>query len=257
MSSPLKPLKKLGQHFLVNDVIASDIASAIKLSNQDYNTLIEIGPGTGVLTYHLQKLKLCDFYAVEIDSRSVEYLQKIFPSISKNIIEGDFLKIDLDFIKDKQYGIIGNFPYNISSQILFKVYENWEQIPELVGMFQDEVAKRLCSPPGNKNYGILSVLLQAYYKMEYLFQVTPEHFNPRPKVNSAVIRMQRKTDAGPDCDPKKFKMIIKAAFNQRRKTLRNSLKSFSREGIPTMPYSDKRPEQLSHIQFAEIVNALF
>ena len=257
MSSPIRPIKKLGQHFLINDIIAGDIVKSLNPKKQNYDSLVEIGPGTGVLTQYLIKLNFNDFFALEIDERAVTYLRQKFPLFSDNFIEEDFLTNDLSFLHHKQFGIIGNFPYNISSQILFKLYENWEQIPELVGMFQDEVAKRICSPPGNKNYGILSVLLQAYYSTEYLFQVTPENFNPPPKIKSGVIRLQRKSEAGPNCDAKKFKMIVKTAFNQRRKILNNSLKSLLPPDIVSFPYSNKRPEQLSYVEFAEIVNSLY
>jgi 16S rRNA (adenine1518-N6/adenine1519-N6)-dimethyltransferase len=257
MTSPIRPLKKLGQHFLNNSLIAGNIANSVNPVKLNYNTLIEIGPGTGVLTQHLLELNIPNFYAIEIDTRAVDFLKQQYPLFSDNIIEGDFLESDLAFSKNKQFGIIGNFPYNISSQILFKVYENRELIPEVVGMFQDEVAKRICSEPGNKNYGILSVLLQTFYTTEYLFQVLPENFNPVPKVTSGVIRLQRKTDSDPGCDLKKFKIVIKTAFNQRRKIISNSLKSIIPEGQAKLPYADKRPEQLSYQQFAEITRELF
>ena len=257
MSSPIRPLKKLGQHFLINDIIAGDIVKSLNPKKLNYNSLVEIGPGTGVLTQYLIKLELKNFFALEIDERAVTYLRQKFPLLSDKFIETDFLVNDLSFLNNKQFGIIGNFPYNISSQILFKLYENWEQIPELVGMFQDEVAKRICSPPGNKNYGILSVLLQAYYSTEYLFQITPDNFNPPPKINSGIIRLQRKLDAGPNCDAKKFKIIVKTAFNQRRKILKNSLKSLIPSDLESFPYSNKRPEQLAYNEFAEIVNSFY
>ncbi len=256
MNKGIRPLKHLGQHFLKDESVCERIVTALNPKLCGYDQLLEIGPGTGVLTKYLLKVEVARFYAIELDTRSVEYLKVNYPELGERLINSDFLSMDIGFLDGKQFGIAGNFPYNISSQILFKVLDNWQLIPELIGMFQDEVALRICSAPGNKTYGILSVLLQAYYTTEYLFQVPPHVFIPPPKVNSGVIRLRRKPDPGPGCDPVFFKKIVKAGFNQRRKTLRNSLKTILGGTSTNFPYSDKRPEQLDFNQFAEIVNCV-
>jgi len=257
MTRQVKPLKKLGQHFLVDQVIAEQITDLLEPNKLNYNTVLEIGPGTGVLSRYLKDKHFKDYFMIEIDDRSVSFLKGQFPELSDNILHEDFLSSDLSFIGTHQFAIIGNYPYNISSQILFRLLDIWEQVPELVGMFQNEVAKRICSGPGNKTYGILSVLLQAYYTTSYMFEVPPDKFDPPPKVNSGVIRLQRKSEPGPGCDAKKFKTVVKTAFNQRRKTLRNSLKPLVANQQIALPFADKRPEQLGFEQFAEIVHAIY
>jgi len=249
----VRPKKHLGQHFLIDENIAAKIAGSLAVDTQ---SVLEIGPGKGVLTKHLLN-KDYNLKVIEIDPESVDFLSANFPSLKGKIISADFLRHDLSKNFNEPYSIIGNFPYNISSQILFKVLENKEQIPELVGMFQKEVAERIASPPGNKQYGILSVLLKAYYDIEYLFTVSEQVFYPPPKVKSAVIRLTRHTTSYPDIDEKLFFRIVKAGFNQRRKTLRNSLKN---AGYPTEKLTGdiflKRPEQLSVAQFLKIVHSI-
>jgi 16S rRNA (adenine1518-N6/adenine1519-N6)-dimethyltransferase len=242
--------KHLGQHFLNDLTIAQNIVDSLTTPNP----VLEIGPGMGVLTQFLVKRPDTDLHVIEIDTESVEYLEEHFPQLKSRIISGDFLKLDLHKVMKAPFSIIGNFPYNISSQILFKLIDYKDDIPELVGMFQKEVAMRVAAPPGNKDYGILSVLLQAWYDIEYLFTVNENVFTPPPKVKSAVIRLKRndKTDLG--CDAKLFKQVVKATFNQRRKAIRNSLKLiyFDREAIKDHELLTKRPEQLSVAQFVEL-----
>lgn len=243
--------KHLGQHFLKDEQIASDIADS--LTEKGYKNVLEIGPGMGVLIKYLLKKDL-KTYVIEIDTESVEYLKVHYLNLADRIISKDFLKINLvDFFGDEQVAIIGNFPYNISSQIVFKTIDNRHQIPEFGGMFQKEVAERIAAKHGNKTYGILSVLAQAYYDVEYLFTVPPDVFNPPPKVDSGVMRMIRKENYTLPVDDALFKKVVKTAFNQRRKTLRNSLK--------TLNLSDKlredaifalRPEQISVQDFISL-----
>ena len=247
--------KFLGQHFLTDESIAERIA--LSLSGNTHN-LLEIGPGMGVLTKYLVNNARYSFKAIEIDRESVEYLHNHYPGLS--VIEGDFLRIDLDKIftdHDSQFAIIGNFPYNISSQILFRVFEQRNSIPEVVGMFQKEVAERIAAGPGSKTYGILSVLLSAFYNIEYLFTVHEHVFNPPPKVKSAVIRLTRNNVQQLDCDEKLFVRVVKTGFNQRRKTLRNALKALdcSLENIPETLLA-KRAEQLSVADFVSITTQL-
>lgn len=250
---PLKPKKYLGQHFLKDSNISKKIAEG--LISKKLNTIIEIGPGMGILTQHLINNKTPTFF-VEIDNDFVNYLNKKFPEIEKSIINKDFLKIDLDQFKPP-IGLIGNFPYNISSQILFKLIENRKKTEELVGMFQFEVAKRVCAPPGSKTYGILSVLVQAFYSTEFLFSLTPSHFNPPPKVDSGVIRLTKKNIDDLGCDEKLFFKIVKTSFQQRRKTLRNSLKSFNlSNNIKEGAIFEKRPEALSVDDFILLTNII-
>ena len=217
--------------------------------------MLEIGPGMGVLTQFLLK-KDSEVFVVEIDKESVIYLKTNFPQINNHIIEGDFLKLPLKEIFKEPFALIGNFPYNISSQILFKALEHKDIIPEIVGMFQKEVAERVASQPGNKNYGIISVLLQAYYDIEYLFTVNEDVFTPPPKVKSGVIRLIRKENQTLDCDEKLFKRVIKTAFNQRRKTLRNALKSITLvDEKKAEPYLGLRAEQLSVDDFIQLTQS--
>lgn len=240
--------KFLGQHFLKDLTVAQRIAETISSGR-----VLEIGPGMGVLTQFLLKNPNIDLTAIEIDRESVAYLQEWYPEL--HLIEGDFLKLELTTLYPKgEFCVIGNYPYNISSQIFFKVLENKDRIPVCSGMIQKEVAERLASKPGNKAYGILSVLLQAYYDIEYLFTVDEHVFNPPPKVKSAVIRMTRNSRQHLDCDEELFKKVVKTAFNQRRKQMRNSLQALVGKGNPLLenPIFTKRPEQLSVEEFVEI-----
>ncbi|MCQ2298648.1 MAG: 16S rRNA (adenine(1518)-N(6)/adenine(1519)-N(6))-dimethyltransferase RsmA [Bacteroidales bacterium] len=245
--------KFLGQHFLKDERIAERIAQS--LSGEVANVL-EIGPGMGVLTKYLVQNEKLNFWAIEIDTESVEYLHNHYPSL--NVIEGDFLKLDVSTLfKDQPFAVIGNFPYNISSQILFKVYDNRNAVPEVVGMFQKEVAERVAAKPGSKTYGILSVLLSAFYNTEYLFTVDEHVFNPPPKVKSAVIRLRRNEVSALDCDEKLFTTVVKTGFNQRRKTMRNALKPIGKS-LANIPEDllMKRAEQLSVADFVMITKLL-
>ncbi len=247
--------KHLGQHFLKDEIIAEKIADT--LTENGYKNVLEIGPGMGVLTKYLLKKNVITS-VIEIDRESIEYLKVHFLNLSERIINDDFLKIDISkLFQGEQVAIIGNFPYNISTQIVFKTIENRNLIPELCGMFQKEVAKRISEKPGTKVYGITSVLTQAFYDVEYLFTVPPSVFDPPPKVESGVIRLIRKEDYSLPVDVDFFFKVVKTAFNQRRKTLRNSLKSFQlsdklREDV----IFAKRPEQLSVQQFIELTKTL-
>lgn len=249
----VKAKKHLGQHFLTDQNVALRIVES--LENTEI-PILEIGPGTGVLTQHL--VDYPQFYAAEVDTESVEFLRSNYPQLSGKLLEGDVLKMNLQHYFDDKFSIIGNFPYNISSQIFFKVLENKSQIEEVVGMIQKEVAVRIAEPPGSKSYGILSVLLQAYYDIEYLFTVHEHVFDPPPKVKSAVIRLKRNNVESLDCDEKAFFRIVKRAFNQRRKMLRNSLKQniAGREELIEMPIFNKRPEQLSVAEFVNLTQLL-
>lgn len=255
MRSPVKPKKFLGQHFLKDMDIARRIAET--MIGYAGLPILEIGPGTGVLTRFLLAAGH-DLTVVEIDRESVAYLRAHFPELDNRILEEDFLKLRLDKIFSGRFCVIGNYPYNISSQIFFKVLDYKDLIPCCSGMIQKEVAERMASGPGNKNYGILSVLMQAWYDIEYLFTV-PEHvFEPPPKVKSAVIRMTRNkvTDLG--CSEQLFKQVVKTSFNQRRKTLRNSLKPILGKECPLYesPIFDKRPEQLSVDQLISLTKEI-
>ncbi len=243
--------KHLGQHFLKNESIAQDIADSLTLNG--YDNVLEIGPGMGVLTKYLLK-KDVTTHVIEIDRDSVEYLKIHYLNLASRIIEKDFLKIDLAAIfGDKQFAIIGNFPYNISTQIVFKTIEYRHQIPEFSGMFQKEVAKRIAEKEGSKVYGILSVLTQAFYDVEYLFTVPPTVFDPPPKVDSGVIRLIRKKDYSLPVNERLFFRVVKTAFNQRRKMLRGSLKSFNlSDKLREDTIFAQRPEQLSVKQFIEL-----
>ena len=245
--------KHLGQHFLNDLNIAQKIADS--LHYQAYKQVLEIGPGMGVLTQFLLQ-KDSEVFVIEIDTESVVYLKTHFPQLNNQIIEGDFLKIPINEIFKEPFAMIGNFPYNISSQILFKAFEYKDMIPEIAGMFQKEVAERIASHPGNKNYGIISVLLQAFYDIEYLFTVNENVFTPPPKVKSGVIRLIRKENQTLDCDEKLFKRVVKTAFNQRRKTLRNALKSITLvDEKKAEPYLGLRAEQLSVDDFIQLTQS--
>lgn len=252
-SSFVRPKKSLGQHFLHDKNVAEKIVGALKATSPQASVL-EVGPGMGVLTRILLGVEQFNLKVVEIDRDSVAYLSMHFPELK--IIEGDFLESDLTKIFPEKFSIIGNFPYNISSQILFKVYENKNHIWQVVGMLQKEVADRIAAPHGNKTYGILSVLLQAYYRIDYLFKVPPGVFNPPPKVMSAVVRLERNDRITLPCDEVLFKQVVKQGFNNRRKTLRNALKNLILPAFQAQPEGslaiflkhemlNKRAEQLS------------
>ncbi|HET8887124.1 MAG TPA: 16S rRNA (adenine(1518)-N(6)/adenine(1519)-N(6))-dimethyltransferase RsmA [Salinimicrobium sp.] len=243
--------KHLGQHFLKDENIAQKIAETLSFSN--YKNVLEIGPGMGVLTKYLFAEDR-NVHVVEIDTESVAYLQEHYPKLENKIHSEDFLKYDVKQIfGEEQFAIIGNFPYNISSQIVFKTLEIRELVPEFSGMFQKEVAQRICEKEGSKTYGILSVLVQAFYEAEYLFTVPPSVFNPPPKVDSGVLKLTRKKEYHLACDESLFFRIVKTAFQQRRKTLKNSLKIFN---LPEIITEDsifgRRPEQLSTAQFIDL-----
>jgi len=247
----VKPKKYLGQHFLNDEMIAKKIADALTL--EGYADVLEIGPGMGVLTKYILE-KPITTYVIEIDPESVEYLQANFLNLAPRIIQENVLKYDFSSaFGTRPFAIIGNFPYNISTQIVFKALENRDQIPEFAGMFQKEVAQRICETKGSKIYGILSVLVQAFYEADYLFTVPPSVFIPPPKVESGVLRLTRKADYSLPCDEKLFFRVVKSAFQQRRKTLRNSLKTYYlSDNLKANTIFDKRPEQLSVQAFIDL-----
>ncbi|MCG2430039.1 16S rRNA (adenine(1518)-N(6)/adenine(1519)-N(6))-dimethyltransferase RsmA [Aequorivita xiaoshiensis] len=250
------PAKKhLGQHFLKDEAIAEKIGDTLTLKG--YKNILEIGPGMGVLTKYLVN-KDAEIIAMDLDAESIVYLKENYKNKNLKIIEADFLKYDLsELFNDEQFSITGNFPYNISTQIVFKMLEWKEQIPEFTGMFQKEVAQRICEKEGSKAYGILSVLTQAFYDAEYLFTVPPTVFNPPPKVDSGVLRLKRKADYSLPCDEKMLYKVVKTAFQQRRKTLRNSLKSFNiSDKLKEDTIFGQRPEQLSVSQFITLTKKL-
>jgi len=255
MINKVRPKKFLGQHFLTDMTIAERIADTL----EDFKHLpvVEVGPGMGVLTQYLIA-KGHNLKVVELDRESVPYLEQHFPALEGRIIEADFLQLSVDQLFEGEFSLIGNYPYNISSQIFFKVLENKERIPVCSGMIQKEVAERMAAKPGCKAYGILSVLMQAFYDIEYLFTVSEDVFNPPPKVKSAVIRMVRNDNKSLNCDEKLFKTVVKTAFNQRRKQMRNSLKPLVGKDFSQfeLPIFDKRPEQLSVAQFEELTNLI-
>ncbi|GGC82884.1 ribosomal RNA small subunit methyltransferase A [Flavobacterium lutivivi] len=251
----VKAKKHLGQHFLTDENIAKKIADTLQLDG--YEIVLEIGPGMGVLTKYLLE-KNIETYVIEIDAESVEYLNAHYPKLHGKIISKDFLKYNLnEILLGKPFALIGNYPYNISSQIVFKCLEMRNQIPEFSGMFQKEVAERICEKKGSKIYGILSVLAQAFYEVEYLFTVHENVFNPPPKVKSGVMRMKRKENFQLPCNEKLFFTVVKTAFNQRRKTLRNSLKSLIiSDNLKEDSIFALRPEQLSVEQFIELTQKI-
>jgi len=251
MTDKVRAKKHLGQHFLKDEDVAKKIADTLTLNG--YKNILEIGPGMGVLTKYLLE-KPVTTYVCEIDSESVTYLRAHYLQLSDKIIEKDFLKYDLTTtFQQEPFAIIGNFPYNISTQIVFKTLEMRDQIPEFSGMFQKEVAQRICAPHGNKTYGILSVLTQVFYEAEYLFTVPPDVFDPPPKVESGVMRLTRKENYTLPCDEKLFFRVVKTAFQQRRKTLRNSLKTFNlSDNLKEDVIFGQRPEQISVQQFVEL-----
>ncbi|WP_019039437.1 16S rRNA (adenine(1518)-N(6)/adenine(1519)-N(6))-dimethyltransferase RsmA [Psychroflexus tropicus] len=255
----VKAKKHLGQHFLKDEEVSERIAKTLQKNN--YSQVLEIGPGMGVLTKYL--LKAYDrFVVMDLDRESIAYLNSTFKNEHKiednskafEVVEADFLKVDLQqYFEDQQFAVIGNFPYNISTQIVFKALEYKTQIPEFSGMFQKEVAERICAKEGSKIYGILSVLTQAFYEAEYLFTVPPEAFDPPPKIHSGVLRLKRRENYELPCEEKKLRDVVKTAFQQRRKTLRNSLKKFNLSPeLREEPIFAKRPEQLSVEEFIEL-----
>lgn len=253
-SNKVRPKKALGQHFLTDQGVAQAIVAALNGAVP----VLEVGPGMGVLTQYLLKRSDIDLKVVEIDSESVAWLLEHFPEISKGLYEADFLKLDLSHLFDGDFAVIGNFPYNISSQIFFKVLDYRYQVPEVVCMIQKEVAERIAAGPGSKTFGILSVLLQAWYDIEYLFTVGEGCFVPPPKVKSAVVRLTRNSRGSLDCDENLFKQIVKTTFNQRRKTIRNSIRpllSARPAGTEGLPFLDARPEQLSVEEFITLTQA--
>lgn len=257
MRDQVRAKKNLGQHFLRDESIAHDIVKALKHTD-NYTNVLEVGPGMGVLTKYLIEETSFKTFIIDIDRESIAYLKKHYPALNEHVIEGDFLQLDLiKLFNDKPFAVIGNFPYNISTEILFKVLDNKNKVPEVVGMFQKEVAERVAAKPRNKTYGITSVLLQAYYDIEYLFTVDEHVFNPPPKVKSAVIRLTRNNVDVLPCNEKLFKQIVKAGFNQRRKTLRNSIKAFQlKPEFKENDYLSKRAEELSVDDFVALTNMI-
>ena len=249
--SEVRAKKALGQHFLTDQSIARSIVDALSVS--DVRDVLEVGPGMGVLTQYLLQRPDLDLKMVELDGESVAYLMRHFPGMEGKLLEADYLKLDLHKIFPGSYRVIGNFPYNISSQIFFNILEDKDLVPEVVCMIQKEVADRIAEPPGSKTYGILSVLLQAWYDIEYVLSVGPGAFNPPPKVKSAVIRLKRNSRTELGCDEKLFKQVVKTAFNQRRKTLRNALKPLLKEGADTSdPIFELRAEKLGVEDFVRL-----
>lgn len=247
--------KALGQHFLTDQSVAARIVAS--LTENGVRDVLEIGPGMGVLTGYLLKRDDIDLRLVELDGESVEYLLTHFPGMQGRLYQADYLRLDIHTLFQGQYRVIGNFPYNISSQIFFKILEDKDRIPEVVCMIQKEVADRIAEKPGTKTYGILSVLLQAWYDIDYIISVGSGAFSPPPKVQSAVIRLRRNSRRSLGCDEKLFKTVVKTAFNQRRKTLRNALKPLLSENTDSsLPIFSLRAERLSVEDFAELTNLL-
>lgn len=250
----VKAKKHLGQHFLMDQQIAKKIVDSVDY--ESCSNVVEIGAGMGVLTQYVFEKPNLDFYIVELDNESVEYLEANFLSKRFALLNLDFLALDLAKEFPADITVLGNFPYNISSQIMFKVLENRQQVSQVVGMFQKEVAQRFAAKPGSKQYGIISVLLQAFYEVEYLFTVGPNVFNPPPKVDSGVIRFVRNSTVSLPCDEEAFFKLVKLGFNQRRKKLSNSLKPVLQDKLDH-PLMDKRPEQLSVAEFVELTNLIY
>jgi 16S rRNA (adenine1518-N6/adenine1519-N6)-dimethyltransferase len=248
--------KHLGQHFLTDKNIAAKIVESLRPGDK-YRQVLEVGPGMGVLSDFLLQKNELEVHLIDIDTESYEFLQKKYPQLGQKLINADFLEMDFTAYFPGPMAVIGNFPYNISSQILFKILDNRRQVLEVVGMFQKEVAERCNSKPGSKEYGILSVFLQAYYKVEYLFTVKAGVFNPPPKVLSAVIRLTRNDVEHLDCDEKLFWQVVKAGFNQRRKTLRNALSSLiNKDNMAGEPILELRAERLSVGDFVSLTNKI-
>ncbi|HKK82087.1 MAG TPA: 16S rRNA (adenine(1518)-N(6)/adenine(1519)-N(6))-dimethyltransferase RsmA [Prolixibacteraceae bacterium] len=250
----VKAKKHLGQHFLADQNIARKIVGSL---SPEFTNILEVGPGMGVLTHLLFNDHRLNVVALDVDADSVTYLKEKYPDFAEHIFDADFLKVDLSsFFANNEFTVIGNFPYNISSQIFFKVLDNKAFIPEVVGMIQKEVAERMAAGPGSKTYGVLSILIQAYYSVEYLFTVHEHVFKPPPKVKSAVVRLARKDQQKLGCDEVLFKRVVKTLFNQRRKMIRNSLKPLMKEVGFSHPFLEKRPEQLSIDEFVELTNVV-
>ncbi len=254
--SMVKAKKHLGQHFLTDKNIAEKIVNSLTKTDL-YQDVLEVGPGMGILSDFLLKKPAFNTYLIDIDKESIEYLAQKYPNLKEKLIYHDFLKLDFKTSFSSSVGIIGNFPYNISSQIIFKILDNREQVPEMVGMFQKEVAERVVAKPGTKIYGILSVLAQAFYQCEYLFTVKAGVFNPPPKVLSAVIRLTRNEHKKLDCDEELFWNVVKTAFNQRRKTLRNALSGIiNKDLMDDDEVYDLRAERLSVDDFVSLTNKI-
>lgn len=244
--------KSLGQHFLKDESVSQRIVDSLKTLN--FNNLLEVGPGGGALTKYLSSISGVDFRMVEIDVEKILYLKNTYPVLSDKILEGDILDIHVPF-SDK-FTLIGNFPYNISTQIVFRIIEWRDQVEHMIGMFQKEVALRICAGPGSKDYGILSVIAQAYYQTEYLFDVNEDCFNPPPKVKSGVIKLVSAGNPYQIGNHKKFKTLVKAAFGQRRKQLKNPLKPYFNSAILSDEIFTKRAEQLSVADFVHLLNIM-
>ena len=255
MPMEVRAKKALGQHFLTDQSIAMKIVDS--LGRSEVRDVLEIGPGMGVLTQYLLKRDDIDLKLVELDGESVEYLLTHFPGMQGKLYQADYLRLDIHTLFQDKYRVIGNFPYNISSQIFFKILEDKDRVPEVVCMIQKEVAERIAEKPGSKTYGILSVLLQAWYDIDYLVSVGSGAFCPPPKVQSAVIRLRRNSRSSLGCDEKLFKTVVKTAFNQRRKTLRNALKPLLGDSVDSSnPVFDLRAERLSVEDFVSLTNLL-
>lgn len=254
--SLVRAKKHLGQHFLTDKNIAEKIVSSLQIKGK-YHQILEVGPGMGVLSDFLFQKNDLEVYLIDIDVESFRFLEKKYSQLGDRLIHGDFLKLNFKDVFSGNFGIIGNFPYNISSQILFRILENRSQVMEVVGMFQKEVAERCAAKPGTKEYGILSVFLQAWYTVDYLFTVKAGVFNPSPKVLSAVIRLTRNEVKHLECDEKLFFQVVKTAFNQRRKTLRNALSSIiNKEKMTSEPLLDLRAERLAVDDFVKLTNTI-
>ena len=249
--------KSLGQHFLTDGRAAQRIVDALKGgSPEGPASVLEIGPGTGVLTGRLLERDDISLKMIELDSESVEYLLSHFPGMQGKLLEGDYLRLDTDRLFEGEYSIIGNFPYNISSQIFFKILQSRDRIPQVVCMIQKEVADRIAEPPGSRTYGILSVFLQAWYDIENLFTIGPGAFSPPPKVHSSVIRLVRNSRKELGCDEKLFRTVVKTAFGQRRKTLRNALKPLLAEKDASDPVFERRAETLGVEDFVYLTKLI-
>ena len=255
MPMEVRAKKALGQHFLTDQSIAMKIVDS--LGRSEVRDVLEIGPGMGVLTQYILKRDDIDLKLVELDGESVEYLLTHFPGMQGKLYQADYLRLDIHTLFQDKYRVIGNFPYNISSQIFFKILEDKDRVPEVVCMIQKEVAERIAEKPGSKTYGILSVLLQAWYDIDYIVSVGSGAFCPPPKVQSAVIRLRRNSRSSLGCDEKLFKTVVKTAFNQRRKTLRNALKPLLGDSVDSSnPVFDLRAERLSVEDFVSLTNLL-
>lgn len=255
--SLVKAKKHLGQHFLTDKGIANKIVNALRPQQLGFQKVLEVGPGMGILSDFLLQEESYETYLIDIDGESIEFLKNQYPQLGDKLIHGDFLQIKFEDYFPEQVAVIGNFPYNISSQILFKILEERHKVPEVVGMFQKEVAERCAAPVGTKAYGILSVFIQTYYDTEYLFTVKAGAFNPPPKVLSGIIRLTRKAELEINCDEKLYWRVVKAAFNQRRKTLRNALSSvISKEKMDEDPQWDLRAERLTVADFIKLTEKI-